>query len=226
MPHVKIGYNNRFKRPVRTLFGVNYPPACARELLRQYTLAKYLSLYNGIVYLIDKLRYVTTGAADGRGFIGGVYLSSGTIETGEVNTALTYIDATTGLEVIDTTDGSGDFVIPVNGLASLTILGHFFPVEEKLGDYIGATDAEYYSLVSPVWAETDRLDSYADLNGYTLSDGVGRYWDDALTLLIPNGVVIAVGSGFEDDVDTGEIYVTDDDYIYVTDDGYIYVMEA
>ena len=152
--------------------------------------------------------------------VGGWYLSVGTIATGLISTTLTYTDAVTLLEVSTTTDASGNFAVPVNGIVDLTIDGHYFPIEESTGSYIGAIDGEYYAVTSPTWVASDAVPSYADENGYTISDSTYMFWDEALTLPIADGINITKGCGWKED---SAVYVTSDDYIYVTSDNYIYV---
>jgi len=88
-----------------------------KSLLTQWTKAPAVS---GI--LEDKI------GKDERDASSGAYLDGdGTRElrlTGYATTAFTYIDHTTGLEVADTTDASADFLVPSNGMDSVTVDGY------------------------------------------------------------------------------------------------------
>lgn len=169
--------------------------------------------------LVDKIGIST------RTPVYGAYLDSGTISTGLLSESYTYYDIATLAELSGTTSATGEIVV-TTGIKGITIDSHYFPCEEGVGAYIGATDGEYYEITTPVWDEKGNVFSYADENGYTVAVATKHFWDSALTVSVTDGAILVKEDGVNACIGYStddEIYVTSDDYIYVTSDDFIYV---
>ena len=148
--------------------------------------------------LRDRKPGVTTGIPDGRTQPEtNVLDGDGTrkLRFTYISTALTYVDYTTGLTENGTTDTNGDFLIPTNGVASLTIDGYTFYFEGGNQDIKCAGHnssgqtiyGEIQNSTSSDRIQSDAVESNQDLVGYTESDGATYFYDESLTQLVPSG---------------------------------------
>ena len=135
--------------------------------------------------LIDKVG--ASGSEVGREYQGGAYLAGdGTRELKWVDypsELFTYIDHVTGLEVGDGTDASGVWLIPTNGVDSLTIDGYTYNFEGTNNDTkcIGLNRttglrkiAEIQNATGSDRVSTDAVRSGLDDYGYTVSKALGK----------------------------------------------------
>ena len=151
-----------------------------------------------------------------------------TADIGLLNEPLTYLDADTLLDVVSSTDGSGLFTFPSEKVANIKIPsdGSIFYLQESTGNTIAdSANGRVVKLsAEPTFVDINTIPSQADAVGYTVSNGVSYFWDEALTNLIDNNVIIPnIGNISVAWVQDNFIYVTEDDYIYVTSDGFVYV---
>lgn len=225
---------NQLQIPVGGSALFPYPPTCAE--LVQYTNWKKIV---DDVYLKDLTKGRTTGVRDGRGDVRGAIAQGDLTRSIRVasypSTAFTYIDHTTGLEVADTLDVSGDFVVPTNGVRSMTVDGYTANFQETNNDtaveFTNLTTGEriYGEIQGATGSdrvETDKAESGMNLYGYTESYIAKPFVDGELYPdyhRVVDGVV---------DLETADItdvsnatHETDNDSITVTSDGAANIFE-
>lgn len=227
--------NDRYK-----LFTTSGPPC--KENLVQWTVASKTAVVDGATQLIDQLG--TSGSESGRNGVGGWYFDGDGVAkirtTDYIATALTYVDHTTGITESGTTDVNGDFLIPTNGADSITIDGYTANAEETntstAVEFVNRelNDTFYGYIQNATGADrvqSDAIASVMDEVGYTESDGATYFYDQTLTLLVPQGersTTTANGKcGWW--IDNGVLPImipaTTDGYVPVTTDGFVPTME-
>ncbi len=147
------------------------------------------------------------------------------------NLTLTYYDATTLTSVSSSFDGNGRFIIPINGIARLDVSNGSKYIGQELirgdggfndilSDPINEIHLTLKSALATPATYDDKLISYMNEEGYTLSDGY--IWADSLlTTNYPITTRIPYGCGYVGD----ETYTTVDGYNYVTLDGFAYIIK-
>lgn len=114
------------------------------------------------------------------------------------NDSLTYVDATTDTEVTDNFDSNGEFILPTNGIKSLTtgIYKLNLNLDENFASaFIPSDDSDIIKcqgyLMSPsnIVEDIDVI-SFADEYGFTKAIPQTYYYDDTFTDEIPVNTII------------------------------------